>query len=144
MTNTDYFAAWYSLYPRKIARPAAEKAAKKIQSDEWPLVMEGTKKYITYWNKANTEKQYIPHPATFINNRRWEDEIESIEERNEESNAYIFTKAVLNKNNKTLPDLPHDVKQVFFKIGLPWSKLQSMNEIDLQAAYMNATKEPKP
>lgn len=144
MTNADYFSSFWSIYPRKIARPATERAAKKIQPDEWPAVMEGTKKYISYWKKLNTEKQYIPHPATFINNRRWEDEIETIEEQAEESNAYTFTKAVLNKNNRTLPDLPHDIKQVFFKIGLPWTKLQGMSEIDLQTAYMNATKEPKP
>ena len=70
----DYFNAFWSIYPRRIAKVDAEKAARKIKESEWPIVMEGLRKYIKAW--AGKEKQFIPHPATFLNKRRFEDEIE--------------------------------------------------------------------
>ena len=32
--------------------------------------------YIKLWIHNKTEKQFIPHPSTWLNQRRWEDEID--------------------------------------------------------------------
>ena len=132
----DYFSAFYSIYPRKAARLVAEKASKRIKEDEWPLVMEGLKKYIKAW--AGKEKQFIPMPATFINQRRWEDEIECDEEIQVESASHTFIKLVMNKNNVTMPLMPHDIKQAFFRMGIPWHKLQLMDRMELEAKFESA------
>src|SRR5512135_719188 len=122
----EYFNAFWSLYPRRVKKVYAMKCAKKIRSEEWPLVLNGLKKYIIFWKQANTEKTFIPHPSSWLNNRQWEDEIETLEEVKSESQVQVFIKAVKNKNNKSMPDFPPDIKQVFFRIGVPWNKLKEM------------------
>lgn len=132
----DYFAAFYSLYPRKVAKVVAQKAALKIQDAEWPAVMEGLHKYIKAWR--GKEKQFIPLPSTFLNQRRWEDEIEVEEEVQHESYVTTFLKALRCENNKVLPDLPFQIKQIFFRMGTPWAKLQSMSDEEVERKFMLA------
>lgn len=71
------FAQFWDMYPKKKGKQAAEKAFQKIAPDEALLktmlnAIEEQKKSAE-WQKDNG--QYIPHPATWLNGRRWEDEI---------------------------------------------------------------------
>ena len=43
-----------------------------------------------------------------------------------------------NKNNLTLPDLPHDIKTAFFRMGIPWGKLQAMHESEIEEKFTMA------
>jgi hypothetical protein len=78
--NKEYtldFLAFYKSYPLKKARPKAFKAWLKVNPqnglvEEIMTALETQKKSID-WQKNNGE--YIPHPATWLNDRRWEDEI---------------------------------------------------------------------
>lgn len=141
----DYFNSFWSIYPRKVAKVDAEKAATKIKSDQWAIIMEAIQKHIKYWKQHGTQKIHIPYPASWLNGKRWLDEIEEEVVAQTESTSYIFIKAVRNKNNLTLPDLPHDIKQAFFRMKIPWGKLQTMHESELEekfsAAYNNVQPE---
>jgi len=70
------FSVFWGIYPKKVARPAAEKAWAKIKPNEYHLVLNGLAKWKVsrQWQEENG--RFIPHPATFLNQRRWEDEIE--------------------------------------------------------------------
>ena len=70
------FVSFYKLYPRKVGRVAAERGFRKLSKKEKQLAIDGLNDYIKYWKAHETEKQFIPHPSTFINQKRWEDEIE--------------------------------------------------------------------
>ena len=48
------------------------------------MAYNGLVKYIRFWEGGKIEKQFIPHPSTFINQRRWEDELEDLKEVMEE------------------------------------------------------------
>ncbi len=133
---SDYFNAFWSLYPRKVAKVVAQKAASKIKQDEWPIVMEGLKKYIKVW----TDKQFIPHPATFLNQRRFEDEIETIEEVKTESAAQIFIKSVQNQSNRSMPDFTPDIKMAFFRMGIPWGQIQKLSIEEVTEKFERAYK----
>ena len=73
----ESFDRFWSSYPKKVAKQAAMKAWKKLNPngitvvhiidklDEW--------KESDEWNRDGG--QYIPHPATWLNGRRWEDEV---------------------------------------------------------------------
>jgi hypothetical protein len=65
------------MYPNRKNKGAAFKAFKKIKPAEYPAVKEGisAKKKSDDWLKDNG--QYIPHPATWLNARGWEDETSS-------------------------------------------------------------------
>lgn len=88
-TQLKRFERWYSKYPRHIARGAAEKAWKKLNPDE-----EFTEKMIRavedqqggVWR--DTEPQYIPHPATWLNQKRWEDDASPPHSRGRTGDVY--------------------------------------------------------
>jgi hypothetical protein len=71
------FQAFWSAYPNKKAKSAALKAFTKLKPDT-ALLAEMLKaievqKQSAQWQKDNG--QYIPNPATWLNQERWEDEI---------------------------------------------------------------------
>ncbi len=70
------FDEFYKLYPRKVGRFMANKSFKKLSRRDKMLAYDGLLNYIKFWEHNKTEKQFIPHPSTWINQRRWEDEIE--------------------------------------------------------------------
>ena len=70
------FEQFYKLYPRRVGRFLAEKSFKKLSVKDKFDAYNGLINYIKVWKANETEKQFIPHPSTFINQRRWEDEIE--------------------------------------------------------------------
>lgn len=80
--NLSWFDSWYRLYPRKVSRGNAEKAWNKLSENQRILAVEWLKKYIIYWNKKKTEKEFIPHPATWldINDQRWNDDLSEVPE----------------------------------------------------------------
>ena len=73
-TNIIFDIFWRE-YPRKVGKPNAEKVFKKIKPDEglFNIIMEKLKLY--KGTKQWKDPEYIPHPATWLNQRRWEDEI---------------------------------------------------------------------
>lgn len=66
------FETFYSTYPRKVSKANAERAWKK-QKCVLSEVMPSLQKQMRLWN----DPQFIPHPATWLNGRRWEDDIPS-------------------------------------------------------------------
>jgi hypothetical protein len=70
------FDKFYALYPRKQGRRAAEKSWQRLSSQEQQDALEALPNHIEYWKLKQTEKDFIPHPATWINQGRWEDELD--------------------------------------------------------------------
>ena len=69
------FEDFYSIYPRKISRSNAQKSFKRLTKREKNLAYNGIIKYNKFWTENKTEPQYIPYPATWLNQKRWEDEL---------------------------------------------------------------------
>ncbi len=74
--DADRFARFWAAYPKHKAKATAERAWAKIAPDDALLDMilsaiEWQRK-TPDWLKDKGE--YIPHPSTYLNNRRWEDE----------------------------------------------------------------------
>ena len=72
------FDLFYQNYPKKVAKQAALKSWQKLKPDDdlMAQIMRGLERWkqSTDWLKDNG--QYIPYPATWLNGRRWEDEIQ--------------------------------------------------------------------
>jgi DNA replication protein DnaC len=64
------FESFWSLYPKKVAKQTAEKTWSKLPSKDKDAAIEDLKE----GRYANTEKQFVPNPPTYLNGRRWEDE----------------------------------------------------------------------
>lgn len=74
------FEQFWAAYPKKVGKGAAKKSWEKIHPDRelrqriLSAVARDTK--TEQWQKAGG--QYIPHPATWLNQERWEDEPNSV------------------------------------------------------------------
>jgi hypothetical protein len=78
MTIESAFDHWYDAYPRKRARGDALRAW-TVAWDDLPSVRRmlevlDAQKRSTEW----ADVQWIPYPATYLRDRRWEDEIEDL------------------------------------------------------------------
>lgn len=74
--NPKFFEEFWEAYPKKKAKPNAEKSWKKLNPD-LPLKVKILKdiqkqKNTEDWKKQNG--QFTPYPATYINQERWNDE----------------------------------------------------------------------
>jgi hypothetical protein len=71
----DPFDAWYESYPRKEAKPKARAAFKRaVKSAGLPLISAGLSRWVAYWEADQTERRFIPLPATWLNAERWNDQ----------------------------------------------------------------------
>lgn len=77
--GNDLFAKFWSLYPNKKGKAHAEKSWKKLKvaDDLFVLIEAGLAKQVVCPEWTKDGGQFIPHPATWLNGKRWEDEVKS-------------------------------------------------------------------
>lgn len=99
--ESNLFDKWYSLYPKKKAKQDALKAWSKLSDEEMEIALENLPKYKEYWRKEWTTLDYIPLPASWLNGKRWQDNLSTQEtsppikppeeeESEEEKEAMLF------------------------------------------------------
>lgn len=73
----DLFARFWGLYPNKKGKTAAEKAWQKLKVTEalFAEIADGLGRYCVSREWTKDGGQYIPHPATWLNGKRWQDEV---------------------------------------------------------------------
>lgn len=86
-----FYDFWFS-YPRKVNKKKAEASFKKVVKNEDTffkimVALDKQKKSIA-WTKDNGD--FIPHPTTWINGERWNDEVEEKKDRWEERTVINF------------------------------------------------------
>jgi len=71
------FDTFWAAYPRKVGKEAARKAFSKLQNVDLKTLLQAieTQKQSAQWRRENG--RYIPNPATWLNEGRWEDEYAS-------------------------------------------------------------------
>ena len=75
MSEPEGFAEFWKCYPKKKAKQAALRAWRKLSGVDLRTILAALEavKLSDDWQKENG--QFIPHPATWLNGRRWEDEV---------------------------------------------------------------------
>ena len=76
--SDDLFAKFYRLYPNKKGKANALKAWKKLKltDDLINQIFDGLGRYCVSADWLKDGGRFIPHPATWLNGRRWEDEVQ--------------------------------------------------------------------
>ena len=71
----ELFTEFWAAYPRKTSKAEAQKAFEKLNPDremlETMIAAIQRQKNTSQWQ----EERFIPHPSTWLNQRRWEDEV---------------------------------------------------------------------
>lgn len=73
------FDEFWAVYPRKVAKPDALQVWNRLKlgNGEFTKVMAGLTRYLTSEQWTKDDGRFIPHPATWLNKRRFDDEIGS-------------------------------------------------------------------
>lgn len=81
--NICAFEEFWKEYPRKINKKKSETAYKAaLKGINHEQLINHTRKFAEAHKIAGTEKQFIPHATTWLNGKRWEDDLSDITERN--------------------------------------------------------------
>jgi len=71
----DSFESFWKLYPKKVGKLVAQRAWGKVpRRTSWRSLIDGLQRWkqTEQWQKEGGK--FIPYPATFLNQRRWEDD----------------------------------------------------------------------
>jgi len=73
------FCAMWEIYPRKVSKQEARKSWEKLSptEDDARLIIKRLRLHVGKWTDDRTEAKHIPHAATWLNRRRWEDDLDS-------------------------------------------------------------------
>ena len=92
-TNKKLFAQFWEAYPRKTNKQKAESAFKKLNVTEELLeqILDAIERQKKSDQWTEDGGRYIPHPSTWLNGKRWEDEVTVIsEQRVHNSSGNLF------------------------------------------------------
>lgn len=71
------FDAFWVVYPRKVgkqdARRAYAKAVRKVAPDK---LLAALRVHVAYWQRVGRSPETTPHPATWLNKERWDDQLD--------------------------------------------------------------------
>lgn len=80
MTKEEQFEQFWKAYPRRIGKGAARKSFEKaLKLESFDGIMAGLHRQMAYY--ASKEQQFIPHPTTWLNQERWSDEPQPIQQK---------------------------------------------------------------
>lgn len=131
------FYRFWRAYPKRIGKGAAEKVWNKIKPDESLLqVMIGSianSEESEQWQKDGG--QYIPNPATWLNQKRWEDELTMISKHSGidaavESVENPVVDLTVPKQSKALAIPKSEACQVYREIFKLWPNAIQEKEIN--------------
>ena len=71
----ERFSGFWSYYPRHVKRDRAVAAWDRLKPDDALIDTMGRAlaKQVAFWNATGTELKFIPHAATWLNQKRWAD-----------------------------------------------------------------------
>lgn len=110
------WATWetfWDLYPKRVAKREAEKAWVRMSMGEREAAITVLPDWLRVW-RARGDIQYVPHPASWLNGARWEDELPSDISGRPASQVPAKLAAVSEKS-----EMPDNVKAALAK----WRKL---------------------
>ena len=68
------FEKFWKLYPRRAGKPAALRAFKgAVKRSGVAPIQEGFVRWETFWRVNGTPEEFIPYPATWLNQERYND-----------------------------------------------------------------------
>lgn len=75
----EFVLFWYR-YPKKVAKLDAQRAWARLSRADQRSCLDRLPMIIAHWQLSGTQRRFIPYPATFLNGRRWEDDLQDIDE----------------------------------------------------------------
>lgn len=112
--SADLFAEFWLIYPRHVAKVAAKRAWLRLARREKLAALEALVSWRRVWLQRD-EQEFIPHPASWLNGERWDDELP----------ADWTARHVVARPMTTLPELPRKSGEIPDKVKAMLAKLRT-------------------
>jgi len=75
------FEVFYLAYPKKVKKADAQKAWGQKNGERPPLsaLLAKLEEHKRSWTDRQTDRQYIPNPATWLRNEQWNDDLKAVD-----------------------------------------------------------------
>lgn len=89
-TLAEHFKIFWEAYPKKVSKPPAEKAFKKLKPDKALLeaMLTGIEKAKKSREWQKNKGEFIPYPSSWLNKRRWEDQETEVLKNGQNGSTY--------------------------------------------------------
>ena len=87
MEEAMQFDEFWKLYPRKVAKLVAKRSWGRLSNKDKEIISIMLPQHLLRWE--DKELQYIPHASTWLNQRRFEDELEPLPKKEISSDERI-------------------------------------------------------
>lgn len=77
--RTMEFEKFWKLYPRKVAKHSAKKCWDRLSKKDISIIDRVINGHISRWEEK--ELKFVPHARTWLNQKRFEDELEPLEKK---------------------------------------------------------------
>lgn len=74
----EQFNQFWEVYPRKVGKQAARKAFDKVPVSVWPKLVPAVEAQKRSYQWTREGGQFVPHPATWLNQGRWDDDVDPV------------------------------------------------------------------
>jgi hypothetical protein len=73
VSTAPAFDSFWTAYPKRVAKRDALKAWEKLSEADKAAALAALPNHVSHWK--DTDPKYIPHPASWLNGWRWEDDL---------------------------------------------------------------------
>ena len=74
-TTPAEFDRFWSTYPRKVGKGAARNRWTRMSAGDRKAALDAAEHHAARWSRERTEVRFIPHPATWLGQQRWLDDL---------------------------------------------------------------------
>ncbi len=91
LQDSPLFLAFWNAYPRRVAKGAARIAfTRALDFADGNEIVQAAIAYAAHCIEAKIEPKYIPHPTTWLNAERWEDDLATEETKSTSGWGNVF------------------------------------------------------
>jgi hypothetical protein len=69
------FSAFWTCYPRRTGKDAARRKWDRLSRADRVAILAAVPAHVAHWRREGTEPRFIPHPATWLSQGRWKDDL---------------------------------------------------------------------
>lgn len=118
--SVSLFDRFYAAYPRKVGKPAARRAfAAAVRKAGVDDISVGFKRWKAFWADNAIAGEFVPHPATWLNQERWNDDPGPPPRGQRLSIASQTARALERGRSGQAPPLPEFGSRPIFDLGAP-------------------------
>jgi len=96
------FEQFWQLYPRKVGKLTAKRSWEKLSQENKQKALEAIAEHRKFWVAKGTDWEFIPHASTWLNQERFEDELDMKQKQQKIDKDWMFSNEGIEQKAKEL------------------------------------------